>query len=248
MFLSSARLERVEPDWPDYLANLPAVQSLVRQPLRFTQSVTVLVGDNGAGKSTLVEAIAVGMGFNPEGGSRHTRFETYALSDQDRSVSPLHYHLVLARRANPRDGFFLRGESYLELADYLQALGPGPNPNSRLDRLGQYSHGQGLMLLLEQRFHAGGLFILDEPEDGLTVANQRIAAEYLAQLAGAGSQIILATHSPVFMAIPGAQLLEISAAGIQPTALEATEAMSAAREWAADPLGTAYFLTHPEVD
>ena len=237
MFLTAARLDVPPEHVAHYLAGLPVVAALASAGLEFTAPVTVLTGENGVGKSTLLEALAVGMGLNPEGGSRHARFTTL-----DQSVSPLHHWLTLSRRRNPRDAFFLRGESFLNLADYYAGLEPASR-GPRMDDLQEMSHGQSLMALFDRRFHTDGLFCLDEPEAGLSVLRQLELMGKLHHMAEAGSQIIMATHSPVLLAVPGAQILEISTGGIRPRDFEDTEAVRAAREFIADPAGTAIFLT-----
>lgn len=240
MFLTAARLDLPPERVAHYLAGLPVLTALAGEGIGFTAPVTVLTGENGVGKSTLLEALAVGMGLNPEGGSRHARFASF-----DQSVSPLHHWLTLSRRRNPRDAFFLRGESFLNLAGYYAGLEPASR-GPRMDDLQEMSHGQSLMALLDRRFHTDGLFFLDEPEAGLSVLRQLELMGRLHHLAAAGSQIIMATHSPVLLAVPGGQILEISAAGIRPRGFEEAEAVRAAREFIADPEGTAAFLTTEE--
>lgn len=243
MFLTAARLDVPPEHLGTYLVDLPVVRALARSPLKFKAPITILTGENGAGKSTLVEALAVGMRFNGEGGSRHTRF---ASIDESQAVSPLHSSLTLTRARNPRDGFFLRGESFYNAAGYYAQLGPPPSGPPMHDLL-KMSHGQSLMALIERRFHTDGLFFLDEPEAGLSVLRQLELMGTLFHLANAGSQIILSTHSPVLMAIPEAEILEITADGIHSRAFEDTEAVRAAQEFVADPQGTAAFLTGKEL-
>lgn len=239
MFLSAARLDVPPDQLRGYLADLPVVAALAEEPLEFTAPVTVITGENGAGKSTLIEALAVGMRLNREGGSRHARFASLA---ESKSVSELHQWLTLTRARNPRDAFFLRGESFYNVAGYYEELGPPPKGPPMHDLL-RMSHGQSLMALIERRFHTNGLFLLDEPEAGLSVLRQLELMGRLFHLAKAGSQIIMATHSPVLLAIPGAEILEISGDGITPRDFEDAEAVRAAREFVADPEGTADFLT-----
>lgn len=239
MFLTAARIDAL-PDRPTpYLTRLPVVTALRAEPLRFTRQVTVITGENGAGKSTLIEALAAGMGLNPEGGSRHANFATLA---EHRSISELHEWLTLTRARNPRDAFFLRGESFYNVAGYYSGLEPPPPGGPRMDDLLEMSHGQSLMALIHRRFHTDGLFFLDEPEAGLSVLRQLELLGQLFHLTEAGAQVILATHSPVLLAIPGAEILEISATGITRREFEDTEAVHAAREFIADPAGTAAFL------
>ncbi|NMB21798.1 MAG: AAA family ATPase [Corynebacterium sp.] len=237
MFLTAARLDD-DPDTLDpYLRDLGVVQALRSSPLRFQAAVTVITGENGVGKSTLIEALAVGMRANTEGGSRHARFQTVG-----KSVSPLGSLLTLSRRENPRDVFFLRGESYLNVARYYEDLDPAPRGGPRMDDLLEMSHGQGLMALIERRFHDHGLFLLDEPEAGLSVLRQLELLGRLYHLARRGSQIIMATHSPVLLAIPEAQIWEVTAGGVETVAFDAAESVRAAREFVADPRGTARFM------
>src|SRR3712207_6225437 len=128
-------------------------------------SVTFFVGENGSGKSTLIEAIAVAAGFNAEGGSTNFSFATR------RSESPLHRALRLVRRARrPRTGFFLRAESYFNVATHIEELDREPAPAPRIiDSFGgrslhEQSHGESFFTLLMHRFGAEGLYLLDEPE------------------------------------------------------------------------------------
>ncbi|NNH74796.1 AAA family ATPase [Nocardia uniformis] len=171
--------------------------------------VTFLVGENGSGKSTLLEAIAVAAGFNPEGGSRNFRFATRA------SESSLGDHLVLHRSTSkPRSGFFLRAESYYNVASEIERLdragGPpllpaygGVSPHER-------SHGESFVDLLTHRFGPRGLYLLDEPEAALSVRGCMAVLARLAELTDQGCQIIVATHSPILLALPGAAILEIA--------------------------------------
>ncbi|QPK83197.1 AAA family ATPase [Corynebacterium qintianiae] len=232
MFVDKVRVEGVPSG---YLAALPAVRSLSDAPLTLTRPVTVFTGENGAGKSTLVEALAVAAGANPEGGSRNAQFTTSV-----DPVSKLSQHIVLTRSRNARDVFFLRGETYSGLARYYEGL-----PGDPLAGMAKLSHGQGLMHLARERFGAGALLFLDEPEDGLSVLAQLELLGILWHLADRGSQIIMSTHSPVLLGIPGAQLLEVGARGIAPTAFEESEAVRAWEEFITDPVGTASFLVKP---
>ncbi|HHU68592.1 MAG: AAA family ATPase [Corynebacterium humireducens] len=236
MFLRAARLHTPRTELPSWLADLPVVRSLERQPLEFDTPVTILTGENGTGKSTLVEALAVGLRLNPEGGSRHATVSTVA-----DSVSPLHEHLLLTRPRNPRDAWFLRGESHLNVAAYHESLGPSP-----IDDLLHMSHGESLMALVERRFHDEGIFLLDEPEAGLSHLRQLELLGRLWHLADAGAQFIMATHSPILLAVPGARILELDESGLQKRTLEETECHRAAVEFMSDPHGTAAFLTGEE--
>ncbi|MGI6028431.1 MAG: AAA family ATPase [Candidatus Heteroscillospira sp.] len=214
-YLSGIRL-REEPDKSSYLSELPAVRCLSRmEELRFTKPVTFFVGENGTGKSTLLEAIAVAMGFNPEGGSRDFYFSTRA------SHSELYKCLTAVKTGYPSDGFFLRAESFYNTASYLDR-------NSTLERYGgvsfhEQSHGEAFLSLVLNRFTGNGLYILDEPESALSP--QRLLSLIVAidELVKKNSQLIIATHSPILMAYPNAEILEFTGSGIQPAEYRDTE-------------------------
>ncbi|MGV0367231.1 AAA family ATPase [Corynebacterium aurimucosum] len=239
MFLTSVRpapelIGEGLPGVPEHMRRLGVlIAALPGGALRLPTPVTVVVGDNGAGKSTLLEAIAVGLGVNPEGGSRHARFAT---GDEDYPE-----WLICSRAHNPRDVYFLRGETFLNLSEYHHQIHSPENPDPLSD-LPFLSHGQGLLALVERRFHSDGMIILDEPEDGLSYPRQVEVVTQLERLAAQGAQVILATHSPVFLSMQGATVYAFGDKGIAPVAPEATEAVHAAREFLADPLGTAVFL------
>ncbi|TRX32644.1 AAA family ATPase [Corynebacterium guaraldiae] len=239
MFLTSVRpapelIGEGLPGVPEHMRRLGVlIAALPGGALRLPTPVTVVVGDNGAGKSTLLEAIAVGLGVNPEGGSRHARFAT---GDEDYPE-----WLICSRAHNPRDVYFLRGETFLNLSEYHHQIHSPENPDPLSD-LPFLSHGQGLLALVERRFHSDGMIILDEPEDGLSYPRQVEVVTQLERLAAQGAQVILATHSPVFLSMQGATVYAFGDKGIAPVAPEATEAVQAAREFLADPLGTAAFL------
>jgi predicted ATPase len=193
--------------------DLPAVAWLAaRGGLSFPPGVTFVVGENGSGKSTLVEALAVALGFNPEGGSQNVRFATRA------SESSLGEHLVPTwGTRKPRTGFFLRAESYYNVASEIERLdrqgGPpllpqygGVSPHER-------SHGESFVDLLVHRFGPRGLYLLDEPEAALSVRGCMAVLARLAELVAQECQLVVATHSPVLLALPGATIYEIDEFG-----------------------------------
>jgi predicted ATPase len=172
--------------------------------------VTFLVGENGSGKSTLVEAIAVAAGFNAEGGSRSFRFATRA------SESSLGAALRIGRApGRERSAFFLRAESYYNVATEIERLDAEPGRGGKI--LGGYggvtaherSHGQAFLDLLNHRFRPGGLYLLDEPEAALSVTGCLAALARIHELARRGSQFLVATHSPILLAVPRSRILEI---------------------------------------
>jgi len=196
-----------------YLAALPVCRHLLRHPLELTTPVTFFVGENGVGKSTLVEAVAVAMGFNAEGGTANFRFSTRA------THSDLWRDLTVVRGINrPGDGFFLRAESFYNVAsniDELDKASPAPLlPAYGGVSLHEQSHGESFMALVEHRFGGNGLYILDEPEAALSPMRQMELLWHIDRLAQAGSQFLISTHSPILMALPGATVYELSSDGI----------------------------------
>lgn len=186
-----------------YPFDLPAV-SMIDQ-LEFGQ-VTVLAGDNGSGKSTVIEALAVAAGFNPEGGSRNLNFST------NDTHSELHDHLTLEWVGKPRWGWFLRAETFYGMASHIEADDdPYGGIKHIFPDLHNRSHGQSFIELAADRFTGEGLYFFDEPESALSFQGQMTLALIMAESAANGSQFIVATHSPMLMAFPGASVYEFDA-------------------------------------
>ncbi|MEU8663615.1 AAA family ATPase [Actinoplanes philippinensis] len=204
--------------------------------MRLPTPVTLLSGDNGSGKSTLIEAIAVAAGFNAEGGTTSFNFATRA------TESSLGGSLTLVRTAGrkPRTGFFLRAESYYNVATEIERLGVtrsygGVSPHQR-------SHGESFLDLAAHRFGPAGLYLLDEPEAALSVNGCLALLLRIADLVAAGSQFLIATHSPILLASPGATILEITPEGpIREVSYDQAEPVAMTRAFLADP---ARFLQH----
>ncbi|WP_053545769.1 AAA family ATPase [Corynebacterium deserti] len=232
MFLTKVELLDPPGVLPGYLSQLPLVHAMYEKPLELTTKVTVITGENGSGKSTLIEAIAIGMRINPAGGSRHAYFDR-----TEEIASPLHHSLKLVRSKNPRDAFFIRGETMFNTASYYESLGEGA-----LTDLHQMSHGESIFAVINRRFHTGGLFILDEPEAGLSMLRQVELLGKLTNLARDGAQVIMATHSPILLGIPGAAIVAITDDGFEHIDFERAEPLQAAREFVDDPRGVAQFL------
>ncbi|PYP66244.1 MAG: AAA family ATPase [Gemmatimonadetes bacterium] len=203
-FLVEVRLLRDKvPSWDQYPIDLPVTRSL--ETIAFHPRVTFFIGENGTGKSTLLEAMAVGLRFNPEGGSRNFRFSTRA------SHSQLDRFLRLSRSARRmRDGFFFRAESYYNLAteieklDAEEAAGPPIIGAYGGRSLHEQSHGQSFLALFSHRLRGDGLYLVDEPEAALSPNRQLALLSIIHDLVGKGSQFIIATHSPLIMAYPNA--------------------------------------------
>lgn len=201
---------KTSPSAQGYLAGLPVVRHL-RQAggITFSAPVTFLVGENGSGKSTLLEAIAVNMGFNPEGGTVNFNFATA------NTHSELHQHLTVVKGPiMRRDGFFLRAESFYNLATNIDQIGAEHNYGG--ESLHRRSHGESFLALVEHRFSGHGLYLLDEPEAALSPTGILRLLCRMDALVQCGSQFIIATHSPMLMAFPGAQVLWLDEHGITP--------------------------------
>ena len=177
--------------------------------LEFHPSVTFLVGPNGSGKSSLLEAIAVAAGLNPEGGGRNFRFATQA------THAALHHHVTLVRRGVPSTDYFLRAESFYNVATALDAMGPDALKPYGGRSLHQQSHGESFLSLVIERFGANGLYVLDEPEAALSPQGQLILLRRLHELAEDGSQLIVATHSPILIALPGSFIYALDDEGVR---------------------------------
>lgn len=217
------------PDFHRYPFNLPAVTLLDR--LELDARVTFLIGENGSGKSTLLEAIAVALGFNPEGGSRNFRFGTRP------SHSELYEYLRVVRSVvRPRDGYFLRAESYYNVAteiENLDRIGAGPKiaPAYGARALHEQSHGESFLALVEHRLRGHGLYLLDEPEAALSPVRQMALLSRLHALVQRSSQFIIATHSPILLAYPGAAIYQLESGGMNRIAYEETEHFRVTRDF-----------------
>jgi predicted ATPase len=229
-FLRWAELDDEGADPGRYPFSLPVVAGLrAIGRLEFDPAVTFLVGDNGTGKSTLIEALAVAAGFNAEGGSVNFRFATRS------TESSLGGHLRLTRGVSkPRSGYFLRAESFYNVVSEIERLGvqhgyAGLNLHER-------SHGESFIDLAVHRFHPNGLYLLDEPEAALSVHGCLALVARIHDLVAAGSQFILATHSPILLAVPGARILEIAAdGGIEAVGYDAAQPVALTRAFLAKP-------------
>ncbi|MEV2219656.1 AAA family ATPase [Nocardia vinacea] len=199
---------RLEPDArsDEYPFSLPVVTHLDRVGgLTLAPGVTFLVGENGSGKSTLIEAIAVAAGMNPEGGSQNYRFTTRS------TESSLGEHLVLRwGTSRPRSRFFLRAESFYNVATETELLGPQQLAAVGGVSLHERSHGESFVDLMRHRFYPNGLYLLDEPEAALSPRGCMAVLARMSELVAQQCQIVVATHSPILLALPGATIYEIA--------------------------------------
>ena len=217
LYLNKVSLSKEIPDG-NYLKNLSVVKNLRKMDgIRFNKNVTFLVGENGVGKSTLIEGIAVAMGFNPEGGTVNFNFATRA------SHSDLYNYLTVSRGyKKQRDGFFLRAESFYNVATNIEKLDDEEEDSWTPPILTNYggislhekSHGESFLALVENRFGGNGLYILDEPEAALSPMRLMRLMYLMKELVKKDSQFIISTHSPILMTFPDAEILEITEEGI----------------------------------
>ncbi|WMI81406.1 AAA family ATPase [Anaerotignum sp. MB30-C6] len=199
-----------------YLANLPAIQYLMKKKkLSLTREVTFFVGENGTGKSTLLEAIAVAYGFNPEGGTRNFSFAT------SNTHSELYKNLIITKTDFAKDGFFLRAESFYNVASYIDEVGVTHNYGEK--SLHNQSHGESFLSLIQNRFSGDSLYLLDEPEAALSPMRLLTLIAEIDNLVKKNSQFIIATHSPILMSFPNAEILEFSQNGMKSVEYKETE-------------------------
>ena len=195
--------------------------------LTFASPVTFFVGENGSGKSTLLEALAEGCGFNPEGGSR----------DHHRTIaagrSPLLDALRLTWRPKVTKGFFLRAESFYNFATYIEGVSDMGAYGGK--SLHEQSHGESFLALFAHRFDQG-VFILDEPEAALSPQRQLSFLKIIHDLAKSGrAQFLIATHSPIILAFPGAVLFSLDGEAIEEIAYRDTKHFLITRDFLSSP-------------
>jgi predicted ATPase len=213
-YLQSILLSPPTDDDERYPFNIPALQKL--RTLNFHPDVTFFVGENGSGKSTLLEAIALAMGFGAEGGTRNVRFQT---AD---TVSNLYQSVKTTRGFQaPRDGYFLRAESFYNVATYMDSV--GGLESYGLTSLHEKSHGEAFMTLLTKKLRGDGLYLMDEPEAALSPSRQLAALAAIDALVQDTSQFIIATHSPILLAYPRAKIILFDENGLSEVEYEETE-------------------------
>ena len=205
--------------------------------LRLDPRVTYLIGENGSGKSTLLEAIAVAAGMNAEGGSSSFAFSTRP------SHSELHGAIRLIRSGRrPRTDFFLRAESLFNAATYLERLNDGVEgagaglAGNPLEAYGgrslhEQSHGESFLAVMIHRLGPDGLYLLDEPEAALSTQNCLTALRRIHELVREGSQLIIATHSPIVLAYPASTIYRCAEDGLEPIDYEDAEPVRLTRSF-----------------
>jgi len=202
---------------PAWALDAPAVGHVAEFGLPFTRPITLLTGGNGVGKSTLLEGIARAWGFAVEGG-------TWGVGKSG-PRDPMFGALKLRTGPRAKAGYFLRGETH-----------------TRVTEFGGRSHGESVMELTS-RLIPDALYLLDEPESGLSPVAQMALVAQVHALGEAGAQVIAVTHSPIVLGVPGAEIVEVGEQGMdRGLAVEETLAFRAMRDFLADPEGIAEYM------
>lgn len=233
VYIKEIRLKKEIYKEASYIKDLPVVSNL--DSLALSSNVTFFVGENGSGKSTLLEAIAVNSGFNAEGGTKNFNF-----SSMETHSDLYKYITVVKSVKRPKDGFFLRAESFYNVATEIE----------RLDAIDSYggtslhkmSHGESFITLMTNRFGGNGLYILDEPEAALSPLKQMSMLTVINELVKKNSQFIIATHSPILMAYPDADIFVIDDNSIMKTTYKKTDNYMITRKFLENPEKMMHYL------
>ncbi|OCB00547.1 AAA family ATPase [Clostridium beijerinckii] len=234
MYIKEIRLKKEIHKDDSYIKELPVVNNLTS--LDISRNVTFFVGENGSGKSTLLEAIAVNSGFNAEGGTKN-----FCFSSRETHSDLYKYITVVKGVQRPRDGFFLRTESFYNVATEIEKLDLESSGGVHVIKsyggtsLHKMSHGESFITLMTNRFSGNGLYILDEPEAALSPTKQMAMLTIINELVKKRSQFIIATHSPILMAYPGADIFVIDDDGITKTPYKKTDNYMITRKFLENP-------------
>lgn len=201
LFVNKIRINKDNVDMSKYPFNIKCLNNF--DELVLDNSVVFFCGENGTGKSTLIEAIAIALGMNPEGGSNNMQFSNYD------DYSELFKSLVISKFGVPKTKFFLRAESFYNVATDISNNGDLIYTTYGGDDLHSCSHGESFLKLVEHRFWNNGLYILDEPEAALSPQSQMTLLCYIHDLAKNGSQFIIATHSPILLSYEFGKIIEL---------------------------------------
>lgn len=219
-FIQSISIDWNKIDRDSYLHSIDALKNM--EVLDFQKNITFFVGENGTGKSTLIEAIAVAYGFNPEGGTMNYRFSTF---DDVSQLSSAIRMVKGYRRA--KSNYFFRAESFFNVASKAEDYRDMTPKEIYYDRYGgkslhEQSHGESFLAYF-QSFDQEGLYIMDEPEAALSPQRQLTLFIQIAKMAENGSQFIIASHSPILLGIPGADIISFDEGVMRRCGYEETE-------------------------
>ncbi|MBN2878581.1 MAG: AAA family ATPase [Clostridia bacterium] len=235
LYIKEIRLMRDNIDnFGAYPFSLPIIKNM--NSIELSSPVTFIMGDNGSGKSTLIEAVAGAWGLNPEGGTKNFSFAT------KETHSMLYEHIRLTKGVKrPSDSFFLRAESFYNVASeydrlYEEETEIGAKTPFGSRSLHMQSHGESFISLMKNRLSGNGLYIFDEPEAALSASGQLGMLRIMKDLVDKNSQLIIATHSAILSAFPGAVIYEAND----------TEFVKRAYEETDNYMVTKYFLNNKE--
>lgn len=196
LFIQGVLFEWNEIEPNSYIRTIESLRDV--EKIEFQSPVSLLVGENGTGKSTLLEAIAVAHGFNPEGGTKNYVFSTYD------SHSELCDAIRIAKGYRKEKwGYFLRAESFYNVATQEEKYADIAHPSMQYHKK---SHGESFLDLAQDNIKSNGLYLLDEPEAALSPQRQLTLLTQIYKCANDGAQFIIATHSPILLGIPNAQI------------------------------------------
>jgi predicted ATPase len=223
-YVLSARIDPAREPPPHEYPFVPPVHDLAR--FAPAPGVTFIVGENGSGKSTLIEALAIASGFSPQGGPLSAELG-WAERDSESDLADV--IVIETGPHKPRAGFFLRAESFFNVAGMIDAKDLSEVYGGRA--LNLQSHGESFLALAANRFGPNGLFLLDEPEAALSVTSQLAFIAVMHRSATMGSQFIVSTHSPILLRYPGAVVFEASESGLEPIAADDADAVRLTTEF-----------------
>lgn len=259
LHLLSVEVRKLKP-WPEEFPYIvPVIKTLER--MEFGAAVTFLVGENGTGKSTLLEALALAVGSVTVGSESVDRDRSLeplrALAKDLRLTWSIKTKRGFFMRAEDFFGYARKmAETRAELARELEETkreyanrSPTARAYATMAHEGQLnaleqryggglearSHGEGFLALFQSRFVPGGLYLLDEPEAPLSPLRQLSFLVLLDQMVKQNAQFIIATHSPVIMAFPGAKILNLDRVPVEEVAYADLEHVRITREFLADP-------------
>lgn len=196
LFIQGVLFEWNEIEPNSYIRTIESLRDV--EKIEFQSPVSLFVGENGTGKSTLLEAIAVAHGFNPEGGTKNYVFSTYD------SHSELCDAIRIAKGYRKEKwGYFLRSESFYNVATQEEKYADIAHPSMQYHKK---SHGESFLDLAQDNIKSNGLYLLDEPEAALSPQRQLTLLTQIYKCANDGAQFIIATHSPILLGIPNAQI------------------------------------------
>ena len=212
-FIQSISINWNKVDENSYLREIEIIKTLKK--IVFNSPITIFTGENGSGKSTMLEAIAISYGFNPEGGTKNYSFSTYD------SHSLLHKSMIVSKGyRKPKWGYFFRAESFYNVATKEEEYSNNIYYSKKYHKK---SHGESFISLFQDQFKENSVYLLDEPEAALSPQTQLALLVEIYECAKKGSQFIIVTHSPILLAIPGAQIIRFDGGEMKNCEYEDTE-------------------------